>query len=196
MMMGKHEPEEAAQVAAAMSVWLRRGAMAVAVSRVGVGVVAFAAPGLVSRSWTGGAGDGPSGQIPGQVPGRVLGQVPGRVLGQVLGRALGGRDLVLGLGALAALRLQSAQSPASNWAAAMSTDPGKPDPAAAAGLAAGMWVGLAALADGLDLVTTAVSWRHLPSRQRWLVALSSGGAAAVGAAAAVSLAAGPSPLAG
>jgi hypothetical protein len=184
MMTGKHEPEEAAQVAAAMSVWLRRGAMAVAVSRVGVGVVAFAAPGLVSRSWTGGPGDGPSGQV------------PGRVLGQVLGRALGGRDLSLGLGALAALRLQRAQSPASIWGAAMSTDPGKPDPAAAAGLAAGVWVGLAALADGLDLVTTAVSWRDLPSRQRWLVALSSGGAAAVGAAAAVSLAAGPSPLAG
>ena len=170
-----------------MSVWLRRGAMAVAVSRVGVGVVAFAAPGLLSRSWTGGAGDGPSGQVPGQVPGRVL--------GQVLGRALGGRDLALGLGALAALRLQPAQSPAPIWGAAMSTDPGKPDPAAAAGLAAGLWVGLAALADGLDLVTTAVSWRDLPSRQRWLVALSSGGAAAVGAAAAVSLAAGPSPLA-
>jgi hypothetical protein len=180
----EHEPEEAAQVAAAMSVWLRRGAMAVAVSRVGVGVVAFAAPGLVSRSWTGGAGDGPSGQV------------PGRVLGQVLGRALGGRDLALGLGALAALRLQPAQTPASIWGAAMSTDPGKPDPASAAGLAAGVWVGLAALADGLDLVTTAVSWRDLPSRQRWLVALSSGGAAAVGAAAAVSLAAGPAPLAG
>jgi hypothetical protein len=192
MMTGKHEPahepEEAAQVAAAMSVWLRRGAMAVAVSRVGVGVVAFAAPGLVSRSWTGGAGDGPSGQVPGQVPGRVL--------GHVLGRALGGRDLALGLGALAALRLQPAQTPASIWGAAMSTDPGKPDPAAAAALAAGVWVGLAALADGLDLVTTAVSWRDLPSRQRWLVAFSSGGAAAVGAAAAVSLAAGPAPLAG
>ena len=171
-----------------MSVWLRRGAVAVAVSRVGVGVVAFAAPGLVSRSWTGGPGDGPSGQVPGQVPGRVL--------GQVLGRALGGRDLALGLGALSALRLQRAQSPASIWGAAMSTDPGKPDPAAAADLAAGVWVGLAALADGLDLVTTAVSWRDLPSRQRWLVAVSSGGAAAVGAAAAVSLAAGPSPLAG
>ena len=187
MMTGKHEPEhepeEATQVAAAMSVWLRRGAMAVAVSRVGVGVVALAAPGLVSRSWTGGAGGGPSGQV------------PGRVLGQVLGRALGGRDLALGLGALAALRLQPPQSPASIWGTAMTTGPGKPDPAAA-GLAAGLWVGLAALADGLDLVTTAVSWRDLPSRQRWLVALSSGGASAVGAAAAVSLAAGPSPPAG
>ncbi len=199
MMTGKHEPEhepeEATQVAAAMSVWLRRGAMAVAVSRVGVGVVALAAPGLVSRSWTGGAGGGPSGQVPGQVPSQVPGQVPGRVLGQVLGRALGGRDLALGLGALAALRLQPPQSPASIWGTAMTTGPGKPDPAAA-GLAAGLWVGLAALADGLDLVTTAVSWRDLPSRQRWLVALSSGGASAVGAAAAVSLAAGPSPPAG
>ena len=171
-----------------MSVWLRRGAMAVAVSRVGVGVVAFAAPGLVSRSWTGGARDGPSGQVPGQVPGRVL--------GQVLGRALGGRDLVLGLGALAALRLQPAQSPVSIWGAAKSTDPGKPESGGGCRPGCGVWVGLAALADGLDLVTTAVSWRDLPSRQRWLVAFSSGGAAAVGAAAAVSLAAGPSPPAG
>ena len=173
MMTGKHEPEEAAQVAAAMSVWLRRGATAVAASRVGVGAVAFAAPAVVSRAWAGGSGDGPS--------------------GRVLGRALGGRDLALGLGALTALRLQSAVAPASIRAAALSTDPGKPDPAAASGLAAGVWVGLAALADGLDLVTTALSWRDLPSRQRWLVALSSGGAAAVGAAAAVSLASAPSP---
>jgi len=177
MMTGKHEPEEAAQVPAAMSVWLRRGATAVAASRVGVGVVALAAPALVSRSWAGGAGGGASGQIP----------------GQVLGRALGGRDLALGLGALAALRLQSTGAAGSTWAAALSTDPGKPDPAAAPGLAAGVWVGLAALADGLDLVTTAVSWRDLPSPQRWLVALSSGGAAAVGAAAAVSLVAGAPP---
>ena len=79
----------------AMSEWLRRGATAVAVSRIGVGVVAFAAPALVSRSWVGGAGGGPS--------------------GRVLGRALGGRDLALGLGALAALRLQAASRRALRW---------------------------------------------------------------------------------
>jgi hypothetical protein len=50
-----------------------------------------------------------------------------------------------------------------------------------------VWVGLAALADGLDLLTTARAWHELPPLQRWLVALSSGGAAAVGAAAAAVL---------
>jgi hypothetical protein len=206
-------------VPAAMSEWLRRGATAVAVSRVGVGVVAFAAPALVSRSWVGGAGGGPS--------------------GRVLGRALGGRDLALGLGALAALRLQSlrvASGRAMVRDAALSAapvpvagpasvpvrpdaDPRTPetletleipesavaavhggasplDPAppwssgpfgpAGAGPAA-VWVGLAALADGLDLLTTARAWPELPPLQRWLVALSSGGAAAVGAAAAAVL---------
>jgi hypothetical protein len=175
MMAGKPEPEEAAQMPAVMSIWLRRGATAVAAGRVGVGAVALAAPAVLSRAWVGGTGDGPSGQV----------------TGRVLGRALGGRDLALGLGALAALRLQSTAIPASTWAAALSTDPAGPDPAATSGRAAGVWVGLAALADGLDLVTTARSWRELPSRQRWLVALSSGGAAAVGAAAAVCLVTGP-----
>lgn len=201
---------------AAMSEWLRRGATAVAVSRVGVGVVACAAPALVSRSWVGGAGGGPS--------------------GRVLGRALGGRDLALGLGALAALRLQrlrAASGRAMVWDAALSAAPDpvagpasvpvRPDAAsetpptpeppesavaavhgeappldqappwssgpfgpAGAGPAA-VWVGLAALADGLDLLTTARAWHELPPLQRWLVALSSGGAAAVGAAAAVVL---------
>jgi hypothetical protein len=194
-------------VPAAMSEWLRRGATAVAVSRVGVGVVAFAAPALVSRSWVGGAGGGPS--------------------GRVLGRALGGRDLALGLGALAALRLhrlQAAPRRAMVWDAALSAaplpvagpasvparpgadpesavaavygeapppDPAPPSPSGPFGPAgsgpAAVWVGLAALADGLDLLTTARAWHELPPLQRWLVALSSGGAAAVGAAAAAVL---------
>jgi len=166
--------------------------------------VAFAAPALVSRSWVGGAGGGPS--------------------GRVLGRALGGRDLALGLGALAALRLQSlraASGRAMVWDAALSAAPdpvagpasvpvrpdAAPEPAvhaeappldpappwsagpfgpAGAGPAA-VWVGLAALADGLDLLTTARAWHELPPLQRRLVALSSGGAAAVGAAAAAVL---------
>ena len=195
---------------AAMSEWLRRGATAVAVSRIGVGVVAFAAPALVSRSWVGSAGGGPS--------------------GRVLGRALGGRDLALGLGALAALRLQSASRRAMVWDAALSAaplpvagpasvpvrpdadpespqspesavaavygeaplpDPAPPSPSGPFGPAgsgpAAVWVGLAALADGLDLLTTARAWHELPPLQRWLVALSSGGAAAVGAAAAAVL---------
>ena len=196
---------------AAMSEWLRRGATAVAVSRIGVGVVAFAAPALVSRSWVGGAGGGPS--------------------GRVLGRALGGRDLALGLGTLAALRLQAVSRRAMVWDAALSAaplpvagpasvpvrpdadpespespvaavygeaplpDPAPPSPSGPFGPAgsapAAVWVGLAALADGLDLLTTARAWHELPPLQRWLVALSSGGAAAVGAAAAAVLLTGP-----
>jgi hypothetical protein len=171
-------------VAAAISVWLRRGATAVAASRVGVGFVALGAPMLVSRSWVGRSGDG--------APGTVL------------GRALGGRDLALGLGALIALRGQaSAAGPPSVWSAALSpapppagsppaADPAEPAPGATSAALSGaaVWVGLAALADGFDLWTTARSWDELPALRRWLVALSSGGAAAVGAAATVSLLAG------
>jgi hypothetical protein len=173
--------------------------------------VAFAAPALVSRSWVGGAGGGPS--------------------GRVLGRALGGRDLALGLGTLAALRLQAVSRRAMVWDAALSAaplpvagpasvpvrpdadpespespvaavygeaplpDPAPPSPSGPFGPAgsapAAVWVGLAALADGLDLLTTARAWHELPPLQRWLVALSSGGAAAVGAAAAAVLLTGP-----
>ena len=171
-------------MAAAISVWLRRGATAVAASRVGVGFVALGAPLLVSRSWVGRSGDGLS--------------------GRVLGQALGSRDLALGLGALIALQRQAGVAgQASVWASALSsqvpvdpalaTDPAlaldpalAPVPAAALSGAAA-WVGLAALADGLDLLTTVRAWDELPTVKRWLVAASSGGAAAVGAAAAGSL---------
>lgn len=172
--------------AAAISVWLRRGATAVAASRVGVGVVAFAAPMLVSRSWVGRSGDG--------TPGRVL------------SRALGGRDLALGVGTLIALQRQAAADSAAIWAAAVESEPataasspstgtgttgagpgetGAQAPGAA--VAAATWVGLAAVADGLDLLTTARSWDDLPAVKRWLVATSAGGAAAVGGVAAASL---------
>jgi hypothetical protein len=143
-------------VAAAVSMWLRRGATAVAASRVGVGFVALGAPLLVSRSWVGRSGDG--------APGTVL------------GRALGSRDLALGLGALIALRRQDRVA--------------GPRPDAAA------WVGLAALADGFDLLTTMRSWDELPAGKRWLVALSSGGAAAAGAAGAAALLTGAGTRAG
>jgi hypothetical protein len=94
---------------------------------------------------------------------------------QVLGRALGDRDLALGLGTLAALR---AVPPAS---AAAGTSAG---PAAKT---AGAWVGFAAVADSLDLVTTAAAWDELPTVGRWLIATTAGGAAVVGAVAAWSL---------
>ena len=64
--------------------WLRRGATAVAVGRVGLGVVALTSPAVVGRPWAGPSGDSQA--------------------GRVLGRATGGRDLALGLGTLAALR--------------------------------------------------------------------------------------------
>ena len=64
--------------------WLRRGAVAVAVGRVGLGVVALTRPAVVARPWVGPTGESQA--------------------GRVLGRALGGRDLALGLGTLAALQ--------------------------------------------------------------------------------------------
>ena len=87
--------------------------------------------------------------------------------GRVLGRALGGRDLALGLGTLAALRTPVGRGPAG---------PGM-DRATAS------WVGLSGLADGCDLLITVSSWHTLPARERWLVALASGGAAALSLAA-------------
>jgi hypothetical protein len=89
--------------------------------------------------------------------------------GKVLGRALGGRDLALGLGTLAALQ----QIPPPGTA----HDDG----------AAGLWVGMGALADSLDVLATAVAWDELPRIGRWLVAASAGGAAVIGGAAAWSL---------
>jgi hypothetical protein len=126
--------------------WLQRGAAAVAVGRVGLGLLALTRPAVVARPWVGPSGDGPA--------------------EWVLGRALGGRDLALGLGTLAALRRAGAV----------------PDQAAAT------WVGLSALADGFDLLITAGSWGKLPTPGRWLVALASGGATALGLAAAVAAA--------
>ena len=82
-----------------VSTWLRRGALAVAVGRVGLGVVALAKPAVPARPWVGAAADG--------------------VAARVFGRALGSRDLALGLGALAALaRPSAAAGPARAWVGA------------------------------------------------------------------------------
>jgi hypothetical protein len=78
---------------------------------------------------------------------------------RVFGRALGARDLALGLGALAAL-----QRPADHRAAASA------------------WVAAGALSDALDVAASAASWRELPRNGRWLVVVSAGGAALIGAA--------------
>ena len=125
--------------------WVRRGATALAAARTAIGVAALASPALIARPWVGAAAH--------EAPARVL------------GRALGGRDLALGLGALAALA--------------------RPAPASAA-----LWVGAGALADSLDVLATRAAWDELPAIGRWLVAMSAGGAAVVGGAAAWSLIAG------
>jgi len=127
--------------------WARRGAVALAAARTAIGVVALASPPLVGRPWVGDAADATS--------------------GRVLARALGGRDLALGLGALAAVR----QLPL----------------AGSSPRAAGLWVGMGALADSVDLLATATAWDRLPPVGRWLVAASAGGAAAAGTAVALAL---------
>ena len=129
--------------------WVRGGATALAAARTAIGVVALAAPTLVTRPWLG-PDRGPA--------------------ARVLGRALGGRDLVLGLGALAALQQpQTGSRPA-----------GHP----------GIWIGAGALSDAMDVLATMAAWDELPPVGRWLVAMSAGGAAVVGAAVAGAGAAG------
>lgn len=129
-----------------MAAWLRRGATALAAARTTIGVAALASPTVIARPWV---GAGAAKAAP----------------GQVLGRALGGRDLALGLGALAALQRTQAGAPYS----------------------AGIWVGVAALADSFDVLATVTAWDALPTVTRWLVAGSAAGSAAVGAIAAWSL---------
>lgn len=78
---------------------LRRGAAAVAVGRVAIGLAALAAPSVPSRPWVGAAADD--------------------LAARVFGRALGARDLALGLGALAALQGPDSEAgQASAWVAA------------------------------------------------------------------------------
>ena len=116
--------------------WVRGGATAMAAARTAIGVVALAAPTLVTRPWLG-PDRGPA--------------------ARVLGRALGGRDLALGLGALAALQ----QPPAGPRSA------GHP----------GMWIGVGALSDATDVLATRgrlgraaagrpVAGRHVGGRRR------------------------------
>jgi len=130
-----------------ITVQLRRGALAVAAGRVALGLTALAWPSVPARPWVGTAADD--------------------VAARVFMRALGGRDVALGLGALAAL-----QRPASG--------PGS----------ASAWVAAGALSDALDVAASLASWHELPRVTRWLVVTSAGGAALAGAAAALAGAAG------
>jgi hypothetical protein len=121
---------------------LRRGAVGVAAGRVAIGVVALARPAVPSRPWVGAAGDD--------------------LTARVFGRALGGRDLALGLGALAALaRADAAPATASAWVAA------------------------GALSDSLDVAASLAAWSELPRVGRLLVVASAAGAALAGAAGAI-----------
>jgi hypothetical protein len=129
---------------------MRRGALTVAAGRVALGLTALAWPAVPARPWVGASADD--------------------LAARVFGRALGGRDLALGLGALAALR--------------------RPD--AEAGSAAS-WVAAGALSDALDVAASLASWRDLPRVTRWLVAASAGGAALTGAAAALTSVTSPAP---
>lgn len=153
----------------ALRVPLRHGATAVAAARVAIGVTALVWPGLPSRPWVG-------------VGARTSDGAAG-LAGRVFGRALGGRDLALGLGALAALNR-------------VSGEPGEPGvPGVPAAEAAFAWVAVGALSDALDVVTSLASWRDLPRLSRWLVIGSAAGASLTGAAGALALraAAGPRP---
>jgi hypothetical protein len=123
---------------------LRLGATAVAAGRVALGLTALAWPVVPARPWVGAAADGPA--------------------GQVFGRALGGRDVALGLGALAALS--------------------RPDGGSES---ASAWVAAGALSDTFDVVASLASWRELPRLTRWLVAASAGGAALLGAVGAAAI---------
>lgn len=109
----------------------RAVATAVAAARVAIGVGALVAPELLLRPW---AGSGERGE-------------------RLLARAIGGRDLALGLGALLAMRHDSAVRG---------------------------WVEAGGLADAVDAAVTAASWSSLPRRGRWVV-LGAAGAGAVSA---------------
>jgi hypothetical protein len=127
---------------------LRHGARAIAAARVALGLIALAWPSVPARPWV----------------------AEGDLAARVFGRALGGRDLALGLGALAAL-----QNPAEAGSASA-------------------WVAAGALSDALDVAASLSSWRELPRVGRWLVVMSAGGAAVAGAAGA--LAVRPKPVPG
>ncbi len=108
----------------------RIAALGVALARAGLGLAALVEPELVARPWVGeaGRGEGPA----------------------VLARALGGRDLALGLGALAA-----------------AADPPR--------LSA--WVVAGGLADAVDATITLGAYRGLPRRGRVVVLAAASGAA-------------------
>lgn len=101
--------------------------------RVAIGIVMLFAPTRVMRMWLGAGAEGPA--------------------ARALTRSVAGRDLALGLGALAALRRSS---PLRGW------------------------VQGGALADAVDVTATLVGWRRLSPVGRVILVLSSGSAAIIG----------------
>jgi hypothetical protein len=112
----------------------RNAALAIAVGRVGIGAALLLNPVVINRGW--------------------VGEDAARPGARVLGRAVGARDLVLGVGAVLALR---------------GSFPARP------------WLVAGALADLGDLGATLGERRALPPTGRLGVGALAGGAALVGA---------------
>lgn len=107
----------------------------IALGRVALGLAAIARPELPARPWVG-AGPAATPAV------------------QVFGRALGGRDVALGLAALAGR--------------------GRPG-------ARRLTVGLGALADGVDMAATLLAWKDLPRGGRLMILAVTVGATGLGA---------------
>lgn len=114
--------------------------LAVASLRLLLGVLALATPARIAQPWIGRGGDA--------------------IEAQVLGRALGGRDVALGLGALASARSKPSLK---------------------------RWVAAATVADLTDATATVLAFPRLPRRGRLLVLAASAGAAGFGAVASTAL---------
>ncbi len=107
---------------------------AIALGRVALGVAAVVKPEIPAKPWI---GAGPAG-------------TPGV---QVFARALGGRDVALGLAAVAGRRRPSARR---------------------------LTVGLGALADGVDMAATLLAWKDLPRGGRLMILAVTVGATGLG----------------
>lgn len=112
----------------------RAVARLLAVGRIGIGLGLLLTPAVAARGWGG--------------------QVTAEPGAKLFLRALGGRDLLLGLGALRTL--------------------GEGDGSAEA------WVRASALADATDAAATLVAVRHLPSPGRWVTIAVASTAAVLG----------------
>jgi hypothetical protein len=96
-------------------------ARVIASGRVAIGAVAIAAPTLMARPWIGEASAGTGARL--------------------LARTMGGRDLVLGIGALRALGVSDQEA--------------RP------------WLALGGTADAVDALATLIAFGSLPRRTRW-----------------------------